>query len=60
MAAHEIGHSLGLSHSAVQGALMQPFFPGFNPDFELHYDDILGIQLIYGKETSLKISNIIK
>ncbi|XP_071789516.1 matrix metalloproteinase-19-like [Asterias amurensis] len=53
VATHEIGHSLGLAHSEVQGALMQPFYSGYTPDFRLSYDDILGMQLIYGsKQTS--------
>lgn len=49
MAAHEFGHSLGLSHSSVQGALMYPWYQGNKPNFELPEDDRLGIQNMYGK-----------
>ena len=46
VAAHEFGHSLGLGHSNVAGALMCPFYAG--PHRYLHNDDRLGIQSIYG------------
>ncbi|TLD40300.1 MAG: Membrane-type matrix metallopeptidase-1 [Candidatus Jettenia ecosi] len=46
VAAHEIGHSLGLAHSADPNALMYPFYTGRKP--YLSYDDIAGIYAIYG------------
>ncbi|XP_058645626.1 collagenase 3-like [Onychostoma macrolepis] len=49
VAAHEFGHSLGLSHSNVPGALMFPTYSFTNPDRSpLSSDDIEGIQSLYG------------
>lgn len=52
VAAHEFGHSLGLSHSDVRSALMAPFYRGFEREFELDLDDIKAIQALYGEKTS--------
>ncbi|ETE65860.1 hypothetical protein L345_08366, partial [Ophiophagus hannah] len=53
VAAHEIGHSLGLSHSTDVGALMFPNYSYTAPKlFRLPQDDINGIQAIYGKSES--------
>jgi len=48
VAAHEIGHILGLGHSEKGGALMAPYYNKdvFEPQQE---DDIIRIQEIYGK-----------
>lgn len=48
VAAHELGHSLGLSHSTDIGALMFPNYI-FSHDLQLSQDDIDGIQTIYGE-----------
>lgn len=50
VAAHEFGHSLGLSHSKDPNALMYPVYRKFDPSvLLLHHDDITGIQYLYGK-----------
>ncbi|XP_061484713.1 matrix metalloproteinase-27-like isoform X2 [Rhineura floridana] len=49
VAAHEIGHALGLAHSGDPRALMYPNYKPIDPiDFPLAQDDIDGIQAIYG------------
>ncbi|KAH0625170.1 hypothetical protein JD844_033350 [Phrynosoma platyrhinos] len=51
VAAHEFGHSLGLEHSNVLGALMYPTYSYRNPNtFSLPYDDVKRIQKLYGKK----------
>ncbi|XP_029458282.1 interstitial collagenase [Rhinatrema bivittatum] len=53
VAAHEFGHSLGLSHSNDPGALMFPTYSNDDPDtFHLPQDDINAIQDLYGASTN--------
>ena len=37
---HEIGHSIGLQHTNVRGAVMFPFAGAYDRNFRLHQDDI--------------------
>ena len=47
VATHEIGHFLGMDHSAVVRAIMFPFAPPL--ETTLSYDDVAGISQIYPK-----------
>jgi hypothetical protein len=46
VALHEIGHGLGMAHSAVEDSVMWPDYTG--PYQLLQQDDIDGIQTLYG------------
>ncbi len=51
VAIHEFGHSLGLSHSPVEGSLMFPWYAGAPSDHRLPDDDRRAIQHLYGRAT---------
>jgi len=51
-AAHEFGHSLGLSHSDQYKALMAPFYRGYESKVRLDRDDVSAVQALYGKKVS--------
>lgn len=42
---HEFGHGLGLGHSGVEGAVMEPYYEGGRRS--LHQDDINGLLFLY-------------
>merc|ERR1711971_797764 len=46
---HELGHSLGLSHSDVRDAVMAPFYRKWDPFLKLSADDKRAIQSLYGQ-----------
>ncbi|KAF9595887.1 hypothetical protein IFM89_005373 [Coptis chinensis] len=48
IAIHEIGHVLGLQHSAVPEAIMYGLFSPGEKKRRLHKDDVLGIRTLYG------------
>lgn len=48
VAAHELGHALGMSHSTDAGALMYPVY-SYAQGYPLAEDDIEGIQALYGE-----------
>merc|ERR1712215_365721 len=51
---HEFGHSLGLRHSNVKGAIMAPFYKGWDPNLKVDLDDKKGIQALYGEPSPIR------
>jgi len=55
VACHEMGHALGLGHSTVSGATMQPAISGTGvAQRSIAPDDIAGVQSIYGVKSASK------
>jgi predicted Zn-dependent protease len=53
VAMHEFGHCLGLDHSDVRGAVMEEFLEKGVMRRNLHEDDIMGRNRIYGSPTEV-------
>ena len=49
---HEIGHVLGLGHSFVSGAKMNPVYQQYTGTLALHEDDINGMRMLYAPNTA--------
>ena len=50
IALHEIGHAIGVKHSAVKQSIMYPYYRGYaGKEFYLTADDNKGAQALYGK-----------
>ncbi|KAF4012079.1 hypothetical protein G4228_003295 [Cervus hanglu yarkandensis] len=53
--AHEIGHTLGLTHSAAPRALMAPYYKRLGRDALLSWDDVLAVQNLYDGQQRLYV-----
>ncbi|KAF6299094.1 matrix metallopeptidase 28 [Rhinolophus ferrumequinum] len=53
--AHEIGHTLGLTHSPAPRALMAPYYKRLGRDALLSWDDVLAVQSLYDGQQRLYI-----
>ncbi|XP_005321547.3 matrix metalloproteinase-28 isoform X2 [Ictidomys tridecemlineatus] len=53
--AHEIGHTLGLTHSPAPRALMAPYYKRLGRDALLSWDDVLAVQTLYDGDQQVYI-----
>lgn len=55
VAAHEFGHTLGISHSNNNEALMAPFYR-YSENLKLHWDDVAAVQALYGRRENGRVT----
>ena len=48
VAIHEIGHALGLEHSADENSIMAAYYTGYQPNYQLDEITVKSIQNLYG------------
>lgn len=57
---HEIGHVLGLAHSAVKESVMYPSLSPRGKKVDLRIDDVEGIQYLYGTNPNFKLKSFLE
>ena len=60
VALHEIGHLLGLSHSNVKESVMYPSLKPREKKLNLKFDDIEGVQYLYGTNPNFTIGALLE
>lgn len=57
---HEIGHVLGLAHSAVKEAVMYPSLSPRGKKVDLRIDDVEGVQALYGSNPNFELKSFLE
>ncbi|XP_021756357.1 metalloendoproteinase 4-MMP-like [Chenopodium quinoa] len=60
VALHEIGHLLGLAHSNVKESVMYPSLKPREKKLKLRFDDIEGVQYLYGSNPNFTIGSLLE
>lgn len=60
VALHEIGHLLGLAHSNVKESVMYPSLKPREKKLNLKFDDIEGVQYLYGSNPNFTIGSLLE
>lgn len=60
VALHEIGHLLGLAHSNIKESVMYPSLKPREKKLKLRFDDIEGVQYLYGSNPNFTIGSLLE